>query len=430
MSFYTSVTRYGSKILYRGYTKEGKREIKRIPFSPTLYIPSNKEETKWKSLYGDPVEPIKFDTMGEASDFVKKYDQVENFKIFGNTNYVSQFIAENFDPVIDFNPKYIRIGNFDIEVASEEGFPEPDEAKYPVISIAYMDNQTKAFYVWGLDDYDETKRDFDDKGYEEYEVIYRKCGSENDLLLNFLHHWRQFCPDIITGWNIRLFDIPYLVNRMTRVLGEDISKQISPFNVVKYRQIGIKGKSLDAYEIYGVQQVDYFDLFQKFGYSYGTLASYSLDHVAYVVLGERKLSYEEYGTLHNLYKEDYQKFISYNIRDILLVDKLDIETGLMQLALTIAYKGGVNYNDAFGTTGIWDSIIYRFLHYQNIVIPPNQRKEKSSYPGGYVKEPRIGMSEWITSFDLNSLYPNLIVQYGMSPENQVDEKYLRDIANS
>ena len=416
MSFYTSVTRYGSKILYRGYTKEGKREIKRIPFSPTLYIPSNKQETKWKSLYGDPVEPIKFDTMGEASEFVKKYDQVENFKIFGNTNYVSQFIAENFDPVIDFNPKYIRIGNFDIEVASEEGFPEPDEAKYPVISIAYMDNQTKAFYVWGLDDYDETKRDFDDEGYEDYEVIYRKCGSENDLLLNFLHHWRQFCPDIITGWNIRLFDIPYLVNRMTRVLGEDISKQISPFNVVKYRQIGIKGKSLDAYEIYGVQQVDYFDLFQKFGYSYGTLASYSLDHVAYVVLGERKLSYEEYGTLHNLYKEDYQKFISYNIRDILLVDKLDVETGLMQLALTIAYKGGVNYNDAFGTTGIWDSIIYRFLHFQNIVIPPNDRKDKKPYPGGYVKEPRVGMSEWITSFDLNSLYPNLIVQYNMSPE--------------
>lgn len=421
MAFYTNVTRYGNKILYRGYTDKGRREEKKIPFKPTLFVQSNKKESGWKSLFGHNVEPVKFDSMSEAGEFVKKYEDVENFKIFGNTNYVAQFITESFPEVIDFNPKYIDVGNIDIEVASDEGFPEPDEAKYPVISIAYMSSKRKAFYVWGLDDYDDSLRDFDDAGYEDYEVIYRKCKDEKNLLLNFLHHWKQSTPDIITGWNLRLFDIPYIVNRMNRILGEDIAKQISPFNVVKYRQISVKGKTLDAYEIYGVQQVDGMDLFQKFGYSYGTLASYSLDHVASVVLGERKLSYEEYGTLHNLYKEDYQKFISYNIRDILLVDKIDKETGLMQLALTIAYKGGVNYSETFGTTGIWDSIIYRFLYHRNIAIPPSGKKEKRPYPGGYVKEPRIGMSEWITSFDLNSLYPNLIVQYNMSPETLVDE---------
>lgn len=126
----------------------------------------------------------------------------------------------------------------------------------------------------------------------------------------------------------------------------------------------------------------------------------------------------------------YQLGIDYNIRDVQLVDMIDQETGLMELALIVAYKGGVNYNDVFGTTAIWDSFIYRHLNRQKIAIPPNVKKEKMPYPGGYVKEVRTGMTKWVCSFDLNSLYPNLIVQYGMSPENLVDEKYLRNIANS
>ena len=173
---------------------------------------------------------------------------------------------------------------------------------------------------------------------------------------------------------------------------------------------------MDAYEIYGVQQVDYYDLFTKFGFTYGTQASYSLDHIASTVLGEKKLSYAEHGSLFGLYKSNHQKFIDYNIKDVQLVDKIDKQTGLMDLALVIAYKGGVNYADTFGTTGIWDSIIYRYLSARNIAVPPSVAKRKDSYPGGYVKEPRVGMTEWVTSFDLNSLYPNLIVQYNMSPE--------------
>ena len=166
-------------------------------------------------------------------------------------------------------------------------------------------------------------------------------------------------------------------------------------------------------------QVDYFDLFQKFGFTYGNQASYALDNIAAVVLGTKKLSYSEYGSLHGLYKANHQKFIDYNIRDVQVVDQIDIQTGLMDLALIVAYKGGVNYNDAFGTTGIWDSIIYRYLSERKIAVPPSVRKHKESYPGGYVKEPKVGMTEWVTSFDLNSLYPNLIVQYNMSPETLV-----------
>ena len=178
----------------------------------------------------------------------------------------------------------------------------------------------------------------------------------------------------------------------------------------------MKGKDLDTYEIYGIGQLDYIDLFQKFGYTYGTQESYALNHIAFVVLGERKLSYAEHGSLHGLYKSNYQKFIDYNIKDVMLVDRIDAEMRLIELACIMAYKGGVNYGDTLGTTAIWDSIIYRHLNRKNVIIPQSIHKSGDTYPGGYVKDVQVGMHDWVVSFDLNSLYPNLIVQYNMSPE--------------
>lgn len=416
MSFYTSVHRYGNKILFRGYDNKGNRIHKRIPFKPTFYMPT-KNATDWKGFDGTPVAPIELESMSEATDFIKTYEDVGNLTIYGNNNYVAQFIAAAYPGEMQYKIPFINIGNIDIEVASDDGFPHPDQAEHPVISIAYKNNQNNIYYVWGMGDYDYRKTELNLEGAM---IRYVKCDSEAELLQKFVVFWENNYPDIITGWNIRLFDIPYLINRITKVCGEKTTKALSPWGIYQYRKIGIKGKDLDAYEIYGVAQVDYFDLFQKFGYTYGTQESYALDHIAHVVLGENKLSYEEHGSLHTLYKNDYQKFIDYNIRDVQLVDKIDIQTGLMELALVIAYKGGVNYNDVFGTTAIWDSIIYRHLNERNIAIPPNRNTPKMPYPGGYVKDPRVGKTEWVVSFDLNSLYPNLIVQYNMSPETLVE----------
>ena len=416
MSFYTCVNRYGNNILFRGYNDDGKPIMKKFPFKPTMYVPSTKGPGEWKGFDGASVEPIQLDSMSEATEFNKRYEGVDNFKIYGNNNYVAQFIADKYPGIVPYDLKRINVGNIDIEVASDDGFPEPGEAKHPIISIAYKSSTSKVYHVWGLGEWRLEDCELDLDGYM---VQYRLCTDESDLMLKFLTFWHANCPDIITGWNIRLFDIPYMINRTTRILGDKIVKQFSPFGITKYRQIGIKGKDMDAYEIYGVQQVDYFDLFQKFGFTYGNQASYALDNIAAVVLGTKKLSYSEYGSLHGLYKANHQKFIDYNIRDVQVVDQIDIQTGLMDLALIVAYKGGVNYNDAFGTTGIWDSIIYRYLSERKIAVPPSVRKHKESYPGGYVKEPKVGMTEWVTSFDLNSLYPNLIVQYNMSPETLV-----------
>lgn len=418
-SFYTSVHRMGSSILYRGYTDNGTRIHERVKFSPTYYLKAKEGQWtgKWTALDGTKVEPMTFDSITDAKDFMETYKDVDNLKVFGNSNYVAQFINDRFPGDIKANLQHIAIGNIDIEVESDDGFPFPEHAAYPVTAITIKNSKSSIYHVWGLKHYDASKCTTVPEGCM---VRYVKCNDEAELLMKFLTYWEEHYPDVITGWNVRLFDIPYLINRIKRILGEEWAKRLSPWNIVNYRQIGIKGKSLDTYEIYGVMQLDYMDLFQKFGYVYGPQESYSLNHICHVILGERKLSYEEYGSLHNLYQQDHQKFIDYNIRDVVLVDKLEAQTGLLALALIIAYKGGVNYPDTLGTTAIWDSIIYRYLSQKNIAIPPSTDKHRPEYPGGYVKDPFVGRHEWVVSFDLNSLYPMTIVQYNMSPETIVE----------
>lgn len=408
MKFYTSVERYGNNILYRGYAN-GKPIALKDKFRPTLFLNTTETSDSWRSLDDKTLKPLQFDEMSEASEFIKRYENVENLDIYGMNNFVYQYITNKFPDDIEFNYSDINIMNIDIEVQSDDGFPHPDQANYPVISIAITDK--KGIYkVWGLGDYDVTRED----------VTYMKCRDEANLLDRFLEYYGFNMPDVITGWNTKFFDIPYLVNRINKIMDAKDVKRMSPWGRVNPRTTKIMGNDNKFYELVGVQQLDFMDVFKKFGYSYGQLASYRLDHVAFVVLGENKLDYSEHGNLYTLYKEDHQKFIDYNIRDVELVQRMMEKTGLMQLTMTIAYKGGVNFEDAFGTTAIWDSFIYRILNKQKVAVPPKVMKPKSSYPGGYVKEPHVGAHDWVTSFDLNSLYPNIIIQWNMSPETVVD----------
>ena len=410
MKFYTSVERYGNSILYRGY--DGAERIKkRIPFKPTLFVNGQSE---WRTLEGKPVAPMTFDSMRDATDFIKQYQHVPTMNVYGMNNFVSQFIAETFPSDIKFDQNQIVITTIDIEVASDEGFPEPDKADYPVISICTKSSKEDFYRVWGLGDYEPRE-----------DTIYNKCESELDLFLTFLNYWSNHgTPDVVTGWNSKQFDIPYLVNRTRKVIGEESVKKFSPWGVVSPRKIRANKfgmNDVDTYDLMGIAQLDYFDLFRKFTYNtLGQQESYRLDHIANVVLGESKLSYEEYGNLHTLYKQDHQKFIDYNIKDVELVDKLEEKLGIITLAFTMAYRGGVNYEDVLGTTTIWDTILYRLLNQQKVAVPPKVEKSKGDYEGGYVKDPQVGSHEWVTSFDLNSLYPNIIVQYNMSPETVVD----------
>ena len=408
--FYTSVVRYGDKLLYRGYDENGLATKSRIPFKPTLFM-SGESEEGWTTLDGIPMQPVVFESMSEAKDFNKRYENVSNFEIAGNTNYVAQFIAEEWPNQIHYDRSLIKTANIDIEVFSADGFPSPEDAAHPITAIC-MREDTGTYWVWGCGDYTTTRED----------VLYIKCDNEVDLVRKFVRRMEEYAPNVITGWNTRFFDIPYLHNRMVKLFGDDtLAKRMSPWGLIRERNTTINGKQNQEFILEGIEQLDYLEVFKKFTYNtLGQQESYRLDHISHVVLGERKLSYAEHGNLHTLYEKDYQKFIDYNVKDVELVHNLDVKLDLLDLIFTMAYKAGVNYNDTLGTTAIWDTIIYRLLNNQKIAVPKKVEKPKTPYPGGYVKEPQVGSHDWVTSFDLNSLYPNIIVQYNMSPETVMD----------
>ena len=408
--FYTSVVRYGDKLLYRGYDENGLATKSRIPFKPTLFM-SGESEEGWTTLDCIPMQPVIFESMSDAKDFNKRYENVSNFEIAGNTNYVAQFIAEEWPDRIEYDRSLIKTANIDIEVFSADGFPAPEDAAHPITAICMREN-TGTYWVWGCGDYTTTRED----------ILYIKCDNEIDLVRKFVRRMEEYAPNVITGWNTRFFDIPYLHNRMVKLFGDDtLAKRMSPWGLIRERNTTINGKLNQEFILEGIEQLDYLEVFKKFTYNtLGQQESYRLDHISHVVLGERKLSYAEHGNLHTLYEKDYQKFIDYNVKDVELVHNLDVKLDLIDLIFTMAYKAGVNYNDTLGTTAIWDTIIYRLLNKQKIAVPKKVEKPKTSYPGGYVKEPQVGSHDWVTSFDLNSLYPNIIVQYNMSPETVMD----------
>lgn len=407
-NYYTSAVASGSNILFRGI-KDGRRMKLKIQYSPTLYLPSKYEVTDYKSLSGEYLQPKKFDTIREARDFVKRYEDVENFKVYGNSGYEYAFIADEHKGMIDWDFKDILIGVIDIEVASDNGFPDPKLAAQPItaITIMYVGGET---YTFGCGDYTV-------KGEEKY----TKCSDEYELCSKFLNLWSENCPDVVSGWNSVGFDIPYIINRFKKILGEDATKKLSPWNIITERErVSNLGKEYTTYTIVGLASLDYMELYKAYSPDGNSQDSYRLDNIAHVELGENKISYDEYDSLTQLFKENYQKFIEYNIQDVNLILRLDDKLKLFELALTLAYDTKTNYEDIFAQTRMWDSLTYNNLLDKGIIVPSKVRTSKNeSYEGGYVKDPQVGVHEWVASFDLNSLYPHLIMQYNLSPETLI-----------
>ena len=220
-------------------------------------------------------------------------------------------------------------------------------------------------------------------------------------------------PDIVTGWNIKFFDIPYLVQRMNKLLTPVETAQLSPWKKIREKEIERSSKKHLTFQILGVSILDYLDLYRTF--TYKNQESYKLDHITFVELGERKLGYGEYETIRDFYRNDFQKFMEYNVRDVELIEMLEDKMKLLELALALAYSAKVNYEDVFSQVRTWDQIIYHHLRKENIVIPPKKGgKKDEQYVGAYVKDPITGMHDWVVSFDLNSLYPHLIMQYNIT----------------
>ena len=411
--FYTNVQMVGDNFLVRGY-ENGKHFMTKEKFNPTLFVPSNKK-TKYRTLNGEYVESVNPGSIRDCREFIKKYEGVENFKIYGNTGYIYQYISEMYpEEEIKFDTNKIKITTIDIEVASENGFPDVESAAEEVLLITIQDYSTKQIRTWGKGPF---KNNQDN-------VIYKEFDTEYDLLNSFIHWWQieENTPEVITGWNSELYDIPYLVRRIDRILGEKLMKRISPWGLVTERETYISGRRHISYDVGGVTQLDYLNLYKKF--TYKAQESYRLDYIAEVELGQKKLDHSEFDTFKDFYTNGWQKFVEYNIIDVELVDRMEDKMKLIELAVTMAYDAKANYADVSSQVRMWDTIIFNYLKKRNIVIPPKERSDKDSkYAGAYVKEPIPGKYDWVVSFDLNSLYPHLIMQYNISPETLREERH-------
>ena len=418
MKYYTNVACVGNNILYRGVKNDRRVKLK-VAYTPTLFLPS-KKETAWKTLDGEFLEPMEFESIREARDFVKRYEDVENFKIFGNSSYQYAFIADEQKGMVDWKMEDLSVAIIDIEIGSENGFPDPYLANEPITAIAikYING---AMTVFGCGDYK-----------VQGDEVYIKCDDEYNLCKKFLRFWEENCPDAISGWNIKFFDIPYIVNRFNKILGEDETKKLSPWGYINSRKTVMNNRELVAYDFVGVSTLDYIELYRWYAPGGKSQESYSLNNICNVEIGESKISYEEFDNLHQLYKLNHQKFIEYNIKDVELVLKLEHKLKLIELGLTLAYDTKTNYEDIFAQTRMWDSLIYNYLFERNIIVPPKSHNSKSAaFEGAYVKEVQVGKHDWVASFDLNSLYPHLMAQYNISPETliEVDDytKEMRDV---
>jgi DNA polymerase elongation subunit (family B) len=412
MLFYTNVQMIGNKFLVRGY-ENGKHVMFKEEYSPTLFVKSNKQ-TEYKTLEGECVEPIQPGSVWDCRQFYKKYDGVENFKIYGNDRYVYQYISDKYpEDEIKFDISKIKLITLDIETTSENGFPDPRSCDEEILLITIQDYSTKQIITWGTGPFNNTQSN----------VKYIECSSEYDLLNKFMYYWDQpdHLPEVITGWNIQFFDIPYICGRLSRVLGEKRARSFSPWGLITQNEVYVNNRQQVCYDIGGITQLDYLDLYKKF--TYKAQESYRLDYIAEVELNQKKLDHSEFDTFRDFYTKGWQKFVEYNIIDVELVDRLEDKMKLIELAITMAYDAKVNYADVFYQVRMWDNIIYNYLKKRNIVIPPKDKTEKNDkYAGAYVKEPVPGVYDWIVNFDLNSLYPHLIMQSNISPETLMDDR--------
>lgn len=408
--FYLSAKQYGNHILYRGW-RNGKKIQTKIPYSPSIFIPTN-EESKYKTIYGENLKKLKPGSIKETKEYIKKFEAVENFKIYGNTKFEYCLISDLFPETINWNIDKIRVGIFDIEVDSDPatgGFAKPHNPFQPITSIAYKILGENKTYLFGYFDFEVPDN-----------VVYVKCRDEYDLCKRFLDIWSLNYPDVISGWNISGFDIPYLVNRFKRIVGDKEANRISPWGILREKVTKVYNKKLNqyidefSYMVYGISTLDYIVLYKKYQKDGNSQESYALDFIAENEIGEKKIAYD--GSLHKLYTENKQKFYEYNIQDVMLIEKLNNKCRLFELGLTMAYDTKTNHEDIFMQTVMWDALTYDYLKQKNIQVPPNVIEEGARYEGAYVKPPLIGFYKGVATLDATSLYPSIMMTKNISPE--------------
>jgi DNA polymerase elongation subunit (family B) len=418
--FYTNIEYVGDNILIKGYKEDGTPILGKVKFNPFVFVRGSGDYVSFEG--NTPLRKVEFESYGKASEFVYKnrgkcYGMgVNNDRIYKN-ELVYAFLSEMFpEEIMDYNADYIGIMNYDIETSSEYGFPNYLDPKEEILSIScsVLRNGKREYKTFGI-------KPVSDKSIEEYV----RCDDEHEMLKKFCEYVRDSNVDILTGWNSTKFDMPYICARIEEHYDKEWLKLLSPFDMqpkrVRRRTKNPKTGLYDEYDVYeiaGISDLDMMKLYGKFDTYNG---SHALNNIANRELGEKKLDYSEYGSLHKLWKSDWDKFIRYNQQDVILVDKLVDKLKYVELAITVAYLAKIKYEDCFSPVKTWDSLIYNFLiHQRKTVIPLRKYNEKEKQNrGGRVKDSKKGFSEYVVTTDAESLYPSIMVSLNISPETFV-----------
>ena len=409
--FYTNVAIVGSNVLVREVV-DGVPGKRKDPWMPTLYTRGkpNKPTEKFKTLYGDDAYAIQPGSIPECKEFIKQYEGVSGFEMFGQLNLSLQYMNEYKPQGADF--KYLSAWSIDIETEVPEdengktSFPDPETCLAEVLLITMVDMHTGQAFTFGS------------KPYAGTDTKYTTCDNEVQLFKLFISFWEQRGVDIITGWNIDQFDLPYLINRIIKVMDEDTVKRLSPWNRVSCTSKIFKKKLEYSVQILGVSVLDYIDMYKK--YMIVKQESYSLANIATVELGHTKLDHSEFKSFNEFWRKDWAKFTRYNVIDALLVKQLEDKLKLIRVVMTMAYEAKINYEDVSSPVKLWDAIICNYCLAEGVVIPQQQPEPSDqSLDGAYVKEPVPGRYKYVASVDATSLYPSNIITNNISPETYV-----------
>ena len=401
MNFYKNVIEHRGKLLVRGI-KNGKDYKQRMDFMPTHYSLTN-EKSPYKNLQGQNLKPFTLDNIFDARRFRKEMTEMKS-PVYGLERYHYQYIGQEYPGDIEWSKDLIKIFTVDIETTCEGGFPDVENPVEELLCITVKNQSNKQIITWGIGEYKNDRPD----------VTYVYCKHEKELIFQFVKFWIKNHPDVVTGWNCKFFDMPYLINRIKMIAGDEVAQRMSPWNITEAKEVRTQGRVQTVYDIKGVAVLDYLDLYKWFIPT--RQESYKLDFIGELELSQPK-NENPYGTFKEFYEKDFAKFVDYNIQDVEIVDKLEDKLGLIDLSLTVAYESKVNYDDIFSQVRVWDTLIANYLMERKICVPPREEHSKDSkYEGAYVKDPIPGQHKWMVSFDINSLYPHILIQYNISPE--------------
>jgi DNA polymerase elongation subunit (family B) len=403
-------------VCLRARANDGAPIYVRLDYMPTYFTPDPQGPDV--GYDGTPLMPHTADSLYDGKEYVEQCEG-NGVSVYGNIQPEYMVLSDVYGANdVPYDPDKLYVWDIDIEVDRDpvKGFAPVDDPFNPVVSITvkWRHMGQSGVVVYGTQDYTTVGDEF-----------YVKCANEEELLLRFLDDLKagHDYPDIITGWYVQFFDIPYLVNRMKLLFTESTWCHISPFERLADRKVTLSGRDQTVMDIRGIAILDYMELYRKFTFS--QQESYRLDHIAHVELGERKLSYKEFRSLAHLYRENYQKFIEYNIKDVDLVDRLDQKLKLLDLVCALAYGAKCNFADTFKQVRLWDIMIYHRLRALGKQIPPRKASSKSEqYAGAYVKDPLVGEHQWVVSFDVASMYPHIIREWNLSPEMIESRQYV------